>query len=376
MPRVVYSGEGSLEKIVSIVKGNYKRVAVFTDEGVFNAGLLEKPLELIKKAGAEVILFNKLPTEPACWEVQAIVDEFQSVEAEFIIAIGGGSVMDVGKLASVLAGKMYSVKDLLRDSTLARKTIKTLMIPTTAGTGAEATPNSIIAEPKRDLKTGIVNEALIADYVILDAEMIKNLPPNIAAATGVDALSHAIECFTSKKSNPFSNLFALEALKLILCNIEKACDDSGNIKAKSAMLTASFYGGVAIASSGTTAVHALSYPLGGKYHIPHGVSNAMLLLPVMEFNEPVCQEQFSVIYDAVCSRRHVSVEQKSKWVLQRLKEIINHLEIPDNLNGYGVHLEDLDLLVESGMKVQRLLENNKRTITEEDVRNLYLRIIK
>lgn len=376
MPHTVFSGENALENIREIFKGNCKKVAVFTDKGIEGAGLLEVPIAYIKEAGIEVVILDNIKAEPTYEEAQAVVDEFKKSKADFIVAIGGGSVMDTAKLASILATDEYSVKDLLHNPNLGRKYVKTLMIPTTAGTGSEATPNSIVAVPEKELKVGIVNEDMIADYVILDAEMIKKLPRSIAAATGVDALAHAIECFTSKKANPFSNTFALEALDLIVNNIERACDDLNNLNAKNAMLIASFYAGVAITASGTTAVHALSYPLGGKYHIPHGVSNAMMLVPVMKFNEPMCKEIFAKVYDRVEKYGSLdAIEEKSKWLINRLEEIVKHLDIPISLKEYGVPKDDLEILVKSGMEVQRLLVNNMREVTPEDARALYMEIL-
>lgn len=376
MPHTVFSGENALENIREILKGNCKKVAVFTDKGIKGAGLLEIPIAYIKEAGIEVIILDNTKAEPTYEEAQGVVDEFKKSKADFIVAIGGGSVMDTAKLASILATDEYSVKDLLENPNLGRKYVKTLMIPTTAGTGSEATPNSIVAVPEKELKVGIVNEDMIADYVILDAEMINKLPRSIAAATGVDALAHAIECFTSKKANPFSNIFALEALDLIMNNIERACDDLNDLKAKNAMLIASFYAGVAITASGTTAVHALSYPLGGKYHIPHGVSNAMMLVPVMKFNELMCREIFSKVYDRVEKDGSLeAIEEKSKWIINRLEEIVKNLAIPISLKEYGVTKDDLEILVKSGIEVQRLLVNNMREVTPEDARALYMEIL-
>ena len=220
---------------------------------------------------------------------------------------------------------------------------------------------------------------MIADYVILDGEMIRHLPRKIAAATGVDALAHGIECYTSNKANPFSDTFALEALDLIFNHIERACDDPDALDAKNAMLIAAFYAGAAITASGTTAVHALSYPLGGKYHIPHGVSNAMLLTPVMKFNEPACRERLAAVYDRVAKGGRESglpPEEKSAWIIRRLDEIVKHLEIPNSLKEYGIGDEDLDVLVEAGMDVKRLLVNNMREVTAEDARKLYLEIMR
>ena len=188
-----------------------------------------------------------------------------------------------------------------------------VLIPTTAGTGAEVTPNAIVGVPEKELKIGIVNENMIADYVILDARLIKNLPRKIAAATGVDALAHCIECFTSNKANPFSDMYALEGCDLILNNIEKACDDPEAMAEKNRMQMAAYYGGLAITASGTTAVHALSYPLGGKYHIAHGVSNAILLAPVMRFNEPACRDRLAQVYDR-CIRGEAKTVEDELWV--------------------------------------------------------------
>lgn len=373
IPQAIYSGENSLENIKTIVK-NSKKIALFTDKGIQGAGLLDNVINQLE--GVEVVIFNELPAEPTCDEAQKVIDEFKTSNVDFIIAVGGGSVMDIAKLASIAITDDYGVRDLLDNPQIGVKLIKTLMIPTTAGTGSEATPNSIVAVPEKELKVGIVNEEMIPDYVILDAVMIKNLPLKIAAATGVDALAHAIECFTSKKATPFSDMFALESLELIINNIEEACLNPEAMEAKNNMMLAAFYAGVAITASGTTAVHALSYPLGGKYHIPHGVSNAMMLVPVMKFNEPVCRPLLAKAYDRVVKNgRETTEEAKSAWMIEKLGNIVEKLEIPTSLKEYGVDNKDLDVLVESGMNVQRLLVNNMREVTKEDARALYLEIM-
>ena len=298
MPHAVYGGENAMDNITAIIKARgAKKVAMFTDKGIEGAGLFALPEEAVKASGAEYYVLDELPPEPSYMAVQKLVDEFKTSGADLIVACGGGSVMDAAKLASVLVTDDYGVKELLDNPGMAQKCVPIVLIPTTAGTGAEVTPNAIVAVPEKELKVGIVNENMIADYVILDARMIKNLPRKIAAATGVDALAHCIECFTSNKANPFSDLYALEGLDLILNNIEKACDDPEAMAEKNRMQIAAYYGGLAITASGTTAVHALSYPMGGKYHVAHGVANAILLVPVMRFNESVCREKFAEAYD-------------------------------------------------------------------------------
>ncbi len=372
MPHAVFSGEDALENIPGILKENQvTRLAVFTDKGIEAAGLLDLSVAKVKKTGIPFTVLDDLPAEPTYWEVQRLVDQCKDYGADFIMAVGGGSVQDTAKLASILMTDEYGVRELLDEPGRAKKCIKTLMIPTTAGTGSEATPNAIVAVPEKELKVGIVNSNMIADYVILDAVMTGKL----ASATGVDALAHAIECWTSKKANPFSDLFAIQALDLILKNIEQACNDPGAMDARNKMQLASFYAGVAITASGTTAVHALSYPLGGKYHIAHGVSNAMLLAPVMRFNEPACRERLAEAYDHCIGGEAGTAEEKSAAVIASLNRIVEHLDIPISLSEFGVPKEDLEVLVASGMEVTRLLANNMREVTPDDAREIYRQIL-
>lgn len=377
MPHAVYSGTNALGCMKEAFGDNIRKVAVMTDKGIASAGLLERPLDNIKKLGLKTAVINDLAAEPTYNQVQHTVDAFKASGADYIVAVGGGSVMDAAKLTSVLANAEYGIQDLLDNPSMANKMVRTLMIPTTAGTGAEATPNAIVAVPEKKIKVGIVNDSMIADAVILDPQMIRGLPRQIAAATGIDAMCHAIECFTSKKKTPFSDFFALQAFRMILENIERACDEPDALMEKNNMLMASFYAGVAITASGTTAVHALSYPLGGRYHIAHGISNAILLMPVMRFNEPACRSLLAEAYDwmGMGDDGEITIEEKSERVLGRMDEIVNHLNIPKNLRPWHVEKEDLDVLVEAGMGVQRLLANNMREVAAEDARRIYQEIL-
>lgn len=376
MPHSVFSGENALDKITDILTENHvKHLAIFTDKGIEGAGLLEFPMSRVKALGTDCIVLDDLPPEPTYTQAQKLVDQCKEYGADFIMAVGGGSVQDTAKLASILMTGEYGVRELLDTPERAKKCIKTLMIPTTAGTGSEATPNAIVAVPEKQLKVGIVSDHMIADYVILDAVMIKNLPRKLAASTGVDALAHAIECWTSNKANPFSDIFAMQALDIILNNIEQACDDPEAMDAKNRMQIASFYAGVAITASGTTAVHALSYPLGGKYHIPHGVSNAILLVPVMRFNEPACRDRLAGAYDRCLRGSAQTAEEKSAAVIARLEDIVKHLDIPTSLAQLGVPSESLEDLVASCMEVTRLLVNNMREVTPDDARRIYQEVL-
>lgn len=376
LPKVVYGGESPTDELaVALRREGARSVVVFTDAALHRLGLVSPVLEAVESAGATCQIVDDIPAEPTYSQVQSVVDQVRGVSADAIVAVGGGSVMDAAKLAAVCATDAYTVHDLLADPTRATKQLTTFMVPTTAGTGAEATPNAIVAVPEDELKVGIVNDAMIADYVVLDARMIKNLPRPIAASTGIDALCHAIECYTSTKANPFSDVFALEAFDLIINNIEAACDDPEAMDAKRAMQIASFYAGIAITASGTTAVHALSYPLGGKHHVAHGVSNAILLSPVMHFNEPAIRERLAVAYDRAIHGDAATVEEKSAAVIERMDRIVSHLDIPKKLDELGVAGVDVDQLAAAGMTVQRLLVNNRREVTLEDARAIYAQVL-
>ena len=377
IPSCTYGGEGCLEKIKEIVaKENTKRAAVFTDKGILRAGLIRPLLSILDQEKIEYHVFDGLTAEPSYCDIEKLMADVDDERADMIVAMGGGSVMDAAKLCSVLKDAPYQVKDLLEAPKIAVKKIKSVMIPTTCGTGSEATCNAIVAVPEKNIKVGIVSDSLIPDYVILEPEMIRNLPKPIIAATGVDALSHAVECYTSNKANPFSDVYAAASAKLIFRSIKRAYAYPEDMKAKTDMLLGAYYGGVAITASGTTAVHALSYPLGGKYHIPHGVSNAILFAHVMEFNKDACEQQLEELCDLVNPELfHASASDKAQYIIDAIVDIVKFTNIPTNLADFGVHPEDIDFLVDAGSSVRRLLDNNKQELSLGDIRSIYQKVI-
>ena len=377
IPSCSYGGEGSIEKIKEIIaKEKSQKVVVFSDEGIKATGLLDVLTKQLDETGVQYHVFTDCKPEPSYLQVEAVVDMVQGQECDLIIGLGGGSVMDAAKLASVLKGAPYTIKDLLNDPTQAEKKVKTVMIPTTCGTGSEATCNAIVAIPEEKSKKGIVNDNMIPDYVILDAQMIAKLPKAIVAATGVDALAHVVECFTSKKATPFSDCYALEGAKLIFANIREAYNNPDNMDAKNKMLIGAYYGGIAITGSGTTAVHALSYPLGGKFHIAHGVSNAILFAHVMKFNKDACAERLAVLCDAINpAYAEKTVEEKADYVIDQIADIVKVTNIPTDLTQYGVTMDDLVFLVTAGSQQQRLLVNYMKELCLDDIRIIYLKVV-
>ncbi len=375
LPVCTHLGEGSVKTVPEIIRReNAKKVVVFTDKGVRQSGVCDVLLRELDGISYEVL--DDIPREPSYLDVEKIAQQLEDMACDLIVAIGGGSVMDTAKLCSILKGAPYIIRDLLQNPAQGRKQVKTVFLPTTCGTGSEATCNAIVAIPEESVKKGIVNDAMIPDYAVLDPLTIRRLPKAIVAATGVDALAHVVECYTSLKATEFSNMFALTGAKLIFENLVRAYENPEDMEAKTAMMLGAFYGGVAITASGTTAVHALSYPLGGKFHIAHGVSNAILFAPVMRCNRPACEKELARLCDAVFPDfAGKTDEEKSLRVIDAIEEIIRCTDIPTDLKPYGVQPSDLDFLVTSGSQQRRLLDNNRKDLTLEEIRAIYQSVL-
>jgi alcohol dehydrogenase class IV len=374
----IVAGADSMLSIADIVTDfDVKHVVMITDQGVWDAGLIEKPKILLEEAGIQVHIIRDTPPEPTVDQVQEICQAARGFDCQMIIGIGGGSSIDTAKLVSVLFTNDVNLRDLVKGKAqLKRRGIPTLMVPTTAGTGAEATPNAIVLVPEEELKVGIVSEKMLPNVVILDPALTIKLPKAITANTGMDALCHAIECYISKKANPLSDTFAIRAISLIARSIRTAYREGSNLAAREDMLLGAMFGGISIATSSTTAVHALSYPLGGKYHIPHGLSNAILLPDVMKFNLDVCEEKFRDIAVAMgidiagCTTR-----EAAEKMLENLYSLIEDLEVTCDLRAKGINETVLEELVEAAAKVTRLLNNNPKAVTREDMREIYKKLL-
>jgi alcohol dehydrogenase len=368
----VVAGAGSLERLPELAaEFNAKRVLIVSDKGVAGAGLVEPVRKALAAAGMAVTVLDNTPPEPDVADVHAVLDAARAAgNTDLVVGVGGGSAMDVAKIVAVLLKHPVSLRDLLNKAPIPARGLPTVMVPTTAGTGSEATPNSIILVPEDELKIGIVSALLMPDAVILDPLLTLSLPQHITASTGMDALTHAIECYCSKKGNPFSDLYGLEAIKLISGSIRRAFNDGRNdIEARHDMLLGAFYGGVCIATSSTTAVHALAYPLGGKYRIAHGLSNAMLLPFVMEFNLEGSEARFAAMAQAM------GLPADGERMIEALYQLNADLGIKSTLRDKGVTDADLDGLVEGASKVTRLLDNNPRPMSRSDMRAIYQRLM-
>lgn len=375
LPGRVLAGPGSIESLRELL-GGAGHVLLLADQILLKLGLLNTAMDLLKEERILYTIVTDIPSEPLAGQVQEILEICRLKKCDCVVAIGGGSVLDSAKIVSLLIGSEKSVYDLLADPLAEKKRNKGLiLIPTTAGTGSEATPNAIVTEEDRELKIGIVNPAFIPDVVILDPTFTLSLPASVTAATGMDALAHALESYISKKSNPICHTYAIEAMRLIFRYLPVAYAQPQNMEARHAMLYASFLGGLCIACSSTTAVHALAYPLGGKYHIPHGVSNAMLLPHVMDFNRDVIGEELKKVAVNCLGSDTENPQKASQEVIDRLYALSAGMKIPQDLKQYGVKAADLEQLAKDAFTVRRLLDNNPKDMTVAQIRAIYEKLI-
>lgn len=379
MPQVITFGPGKARELASAIEG--KNVLFLSDRGVQGAQVADALLAVCREKAFSFTEFWDVPAEPTEQQVAEVVAAVDRPGLEVILAVGGGSVMDMAKFVSVMVQGGPTMDDLFAGKLPSGKTAKLVMVPTTAGTGSEATPNSIALRPALNLKVGVVCDHFMADEVVLDPELLCGLPPHITAATGMDTLCHAIECFVSKKANPVSDMFAMESMRLTFKSLRTAYGNGKDLEARGDTLLAAFYGGVCIASSGTNAVHALSYPLGGRYRIPHGVSNAILLAPVFATNVEACAGKLAQVADLAATSlgeclAGKSDTEKAAYLVAFLKKLSRDLKIPASLEELGIPAGDLDLLVDAAFEVKRLLDNNPRSLTKEDIKAIYTGILR
>lgn len=368
----IISGYQTLNDIGYLLK-NRQHVLLVTDKNIGGIPLVQTLIKQICDTVPTVKMIDSVPPEPSQHDVAAIVATLDIRGIDLVIGVGGGSVLDVAKLLSVLCVENAPTLAALLNGEKPQCRTASLLIPTTAGTGSEATPNAILAIPEKETKVGIISPVMLPDYVVLAPELTTSMPAHIASSTGIDALCHLIECFTATVSNPVSDNYALIGLKKLFTSLETAVAEPENLAARLDMLWASYYGGAAIAHAGTHLVHAMSYPLGGKYHIPHGVANAILLAPCMRFVRPAAVTKFAQAYDLLPDANlSLSDEQKSLALVDYFSALVKRLKLPASLDELGIGSDHLPYLVEAALDVQRLMKNVPAPVSANDVRDVYL----
>ncbi|MFT6916323.1 MAG: alcohol dehydrogenase class IV [Motiliproteus sp.] len=351
------------------------RVLIVTDPGILAAGLLQPALDALKSAGVETLVFDRVEADPAASIVLAATEQAISGRVDGVIGLGGGSSMDVAKLVALLARGEESLEDIYGVNLVKGPRLPLIQIPTTAGTGSEVTSVAIITVGEGE-KKGVVSAELLPDLALLDAELTLGLPAMVTATTGVDAMVHAIEAYTSRNPNhnPISDTLAKEALILLGANIEQAVSDGRSIDVRSKMLLGSLLAGQAFANSPVAGVHALAYPLGGIYHLSHGLTNALVLPHVMRFNQEVCADQYArlapLVFPALADIGDDAA--RSDAFIDTLATLNSTLGLQVRLRDYDIPESALPRLASEAMKQSRLLINNPREITEADALAIYL----
>jgi len=371
--RKIVFGRGALQQLPDLIRElQAHRPLIVLDRQLATTGLKERVAELLKKGGLEARLFDQVDPEPKL----ALADEGAKLavkaKCDLVVGIGGGSAMDVAKAVAVVAGNKGRAADYLGLNRVPGPGLPKIMIPTTAGTGSEVTFTSVFVRPELKKKEGMNSPHLYPDLALLDPLLTVSLPPEPTAATGIDALCHAIESYTSINASPLSELISLEAVGLIAENLRTAVHDGTNIAAREKMLLGSLYAGLGLANAGVTAVHSLSYPLGGRYGIPHGLANTVLLPHVMNYNLPGALEKFADIAAAMGEVvDNMPLREAAGLAVEAVNALIADCGVQTSLEDLGIEETAFAELAEIALTVARPLANNPRPVTKEDAVAIY-----
>jgi alcohol dehydrogenase len=370
----VLSGAGTSGQLGDMAAGmGITRALVVTDPGIIKFGLLDSAVANLEANNIALHIYSDVVADPPEAVVMDAVRVAQEFGCDGVIGFGGGSSMDVAKLLAVLIKGEQALADIYGVDQISGGRLPLIQVPTTAGTGSEATMVSIITTGETT-KAGVVSRTLLADKIILDAGLTTGLPPAVTAATGIDAMVHAIEAFTTKRlKNPLSDMLACEALRLMAGNIETAVKQGDNLEARSAMLLGAMLAGQAFANAPVAAVHALAYPLGGNYHIPHGLSNSLVLPHVLRFNAAHAGDLYAQLAPIILPG--IELPQDPIAITELLADyfltLAHDLGLPTTLQQMNIAKSDLNLLAEESMLQQRLLINNPREVSLEDALAIY-----
>ena len=369
-PKRIVFGEGCASQCVDdLLALGLSRVFIVTSPPI--VGLVEPLAHAVKRGSASVTIYPEIATEPAIATFEATLEAARESEPDAVIGLGGGSAMDVAKLVAALYDGQQSMREVFGIGKLASRTLYLACLPTTAGTGSEVSPNAILLDETDELKKGVVSPHLVPDAAYVDPLLTLTLPPPVTAATGLDALTHCIEAYANRFAHPIVDLYTLEGIRLIGANLLRAVENGDDVEARANMALGSLYGGLGLAPVNTAAVHALAYPLGGEFHVAHGVSNAVLLPPVLEFNLPAAPERYAEIALAMGAEAGASPLETAQRGLDKMRELSRRCSIPAGLSELGVPAEAIPRMAQSAMKVTRLLKNNLRELTAADAEAIY-----
>lgn len=332
---------------------------------------LQPLIAQLEKKNIHVAIYTGITQEPLFSDFQRVMAEATPFDPDLVLGIGGGSVLDIAKLVAAQLGNEQTLADYLGIGLLKGRTRKLICMPATSGTGSEVSPNAILVDDQDNQKKGFISPFLVPDIVYVDPLLTISVPPSITAATGLDALTHCLEAYTNKFAQPFIDLYAFEGMRLIADHLVRAVRNGTDEEARSQVAMGSLLGGFCLGPVNTAAVHALSYPLGSSFHLPHGLSNALLLPYVMEFNIPAAPKRYADVAVALGCPRERNDEDTARLGVEAIQTLIRDCGLPQTLKEVSVPFDAIASMAADAIKITRLLYNNPRPVTKEDAIAIY-----
>ncbi|MED3727586.1 iron-containing alcohol dehydrogenase [Priestia filamentosa] len=371
--QTLITGRDSISKIGEEAKKlGSKKAMIITDKVIQQTGLLSRVISPLEEIDLAVDIMDEVMPEPPFENLEQMMIQLEGKEYDLLIGVGGGSVLDATKVLSIMLTNQENVRDLVGIEKVQNAGIPTILVPTTAGTGSEVTYNAIFTDVRDKVKKGIVSPYLLPKVAIVDPALTLTVPPSVTAATGMDALVHAVESYTAIRAGELTDGIALQAIKLISRSLHKAVYNGKDVKAREDMAMGSLLAGISLGNAGVGAVHALAYPLGGKFKVPHGVANSLLLPFVMKYNVVADLEKFAEVAKALGENiEGLSLREAANCTVYALTQLAQDIGIPSSLKDVGVTAEDIPNLAEEASKIDRLLNNNPRWLTVKEIEKIY-----
>ncbi|MGG3195373.1 iron-containing alcohol dehydrogenase [Priestia aryabhattai] len=367
------TGSGSISKIGEEAKKlNATKVIIITDKVIRQTGLLSNVINPLEEAGLATDIIDDVVPEPPFENLEQMITQIEGKGYDLLVGVGGGSALDIAKVLSIMLTNNEDVRDLVGIEKVKNPGVPTILVPTTSGTGSEVTYNAIFTDIRDKVKKGIVSPYLLPKVAIVDPELTLTVPPSVTAATGMDALVHAVESYTAIRAGELTDGSALQAIKLISRSLRKAVYNGKDLKAREDMAMGSLLAGISLGNAGVGAVHALAYPLGGKFKVPHGVANSLLLPFVMKYNAVADLVKFAEVAKAMGENvEGLSLREAADRAVQALAQLSKDVGIPSSLKEVGVTASDISDLAEEASKIDRLLNNNPRWLTVKEIKKIY-----
>jgi len=369
-PRLIFGIDSVNQFRDDFLNSPYRKVLIITLPKLLSA--IDDVVGSLRNKGIKVTIDTSIQSEPTIKMFYASLENAKLSGCDSIVGIGGGSVLDVAKIVAAQIHNTQSINEIVGIGNLRSRKTYLACLPTTSGTGSEVSPNAILLDEIDMLKKGIVSPFLVPDAVYVDPKLSVSVPPSVTAETGMDALTHCIEAYTNKFAHPIIDMYALEGMRLISKNLVRAFNDGNDLEAREKLSLASMFGGLCLGPVNTAAVHALSYPLGGEFHIPHGLANALLFPYVIEFNISAGTERFSEVATALGVTPKDSRLENAHAGVQKIRDLCKQCNIPSKLSEIDIPKEAIDRLSDSAMTVSRLLRNNIKEIRVDDAKKIYL----